>query len=88
MRAYDGFETSIEIIRAIEALTNSSMLAENSPAYALWVDGYTEQDSADAIQFKMVEWINENYPGPEKDNELIWGIEVWAKEKNGKYELI
>lgn len=65
---YTNFETSAEVLQAIEQLTQSSLLDENSDALKLWADGYlhsiTEQD-VKRLAWSFVQDDDEEY--------LVWG---------------
>ena len=64
---YTGFETSEEVIQAIENLTESDLLEHVSLARELWENGYT--DDVSNVDVITLAW---SYADEEK-TELIWG---------------
>lgn len=94
---YDGFNTSDEIICAIEEITGYSLLDENeelgpnqnsNPAIQFWSDGSDQE--------KVLAYINKNYDltiqtaAFEEGEILLWGDSSWAKfnSTTEKFELI
>lgn len=49
-----NFQTSAEVLQAIEQLTQSSLLEENSDAYTLWSDGCVHNITAQDV--KRLAW--------------------------------
>lgn len=72
---YTSFETSEEVLKAIEQLTQSSLLDENSDALKLWADGHvhsiTEQD-VKRLAWAFVQDSDEEY--------LVWGGKFYRSE--------
>ncbi len=79
--AFDGLETSPEILAAIEALTNSDLLVEDSDARNEWESGRFKK--------QVLDWINREFLSSFNDGaELFWGSAgVFARMNSGKMEL-
>lgn len=72
---YDGFETSVYILAAIEELTAADLLDADSSAFQLWKDGYT-----DTINDKDVMDRAWSLTPPDED-ELVWGCTTSRRAK-------
>ena len=76
---YTAFQTSAEVLRAIEQLTQSSLLEENSDAYTLWSDGHVHNITAQDVKrlaWSIVQDDNEEF--------LEWGCKFYRSPPEAK----
>lgn len=76
---YTSFQTSAEVLQAIEQLTQSSLLEENSDAYTLWSDGCVQNITAQDV--KRLAW---SFVQDDNEEYLVWGCKFYRSPPGAK----